>query len=513
MRNPWLVLIVVATALFLIVVDATVLFTALPVLTRELAASASARLWIVNIYPLVVAGLLPGLGTLGDRLGHRRLFIAGLLVFGGASLASAFAPSPALLIAARALLGVGGAMMMPATLAIIRQSFEDPGQRAVAIGIWASIASGGAAIGPVLGGALLEHFWWGSVFLINVSVVALVLPLALILVPRPASLSPRPWDLVASLQVMLGLFGLVYAIKELAKRDIALPALLVSAGGGLFFLTLFVRRQNRAAHPLIDFGLFRNRPFSAAVGAALLASMVLMGFELVLGQHLQLVLGLSPLEAGLAIAPTPIGAFLAGPLAGLLLHRAGARPVTSACLLLAGLGLGGLLLAPPGAGATVSWPQLAWLALFGIGIGGAMTAASSSIMTESPPGRAGMAASIEEVAFELGSTFGIAMFGSLMTAVYTTWLVLPKEIAISVPAAVRLSLDEALGAAAELPAPAAERLAGAGREAFEAAFDATTAGAALLLLAGAAVYRLVTRERRPGPVFRAEGTGSAARRS
>lgn len=185
-RNRWLVLAIVSSALFLIVIDMTVLYTALPRLTHDLGATASEKLWIVNAYPLVVAGLLPGLGTLGDRLGHRRLFMAGLAVFGMASLFAAYAPSPSVLIATRVLLAVGAAMMMPATLSIIRLTFTDEDERAFAIGVWAAVASGGAALGPVVGGLLLEYFWWGSVFLINVPVVAVAFALAAALLPRRA---------------------------------------------------------------------------------------------------------------------------------------------------------------------------------------------------------------------------------------------------------------------------------------------------------------------------------------
>ena len=191
----WLVLAIVSSALLLIVIDMTVLYTALPRLTHDLGVSASAKLWIVNIYALVVSGLLPGMGTLGDRLGHKRLFMAGLAVFGLASLAAAYSPSAGWLIAARTLLAVGAAMMMPATLSILRLTFTDERERAIAIGVWASVASGGAAFGPVLGGVLLEHFWWGSVFLINLPIVLLALPLAWRLVPasRPTAAGPGTW--------------------------------------------------------------------------------------------------------------------------------------------------------------------------------------------------------------------------------------------------------------------------------------------------------------------------------
>ena len=302
-KNRWLILTMVASALFLIVIDMTVLYTALPRLTQALDASASQKLWIVNAYPLVVAGLLPGAGMLSDRIGHKRLFLAGLPVFAVASLCAAFSPTAEWLIAARVFLAVGAAMMMPATLSIVRHVFTDERERALAIGIWASVASGGAAIGPVVGGLLLEYFWWGSVFLINVPVVLLVWPLAWKLIPRCGGDNPRPSDIVGSVQIMMGLVGAIYALKELSKPTPDVSALLVAALIGVLFLVLFVRRQQRSAHPMIDFSLFRNRLFAGGIGVALLSMVALIGVELVLSQRLQLVLGLSPLQAALFILP------------------------------------------------------------------------------------------------------------------------------------------------------------------------------------------------------------------
>ncbi|WP_280109682.1 MFS transporter [Nitratireductor aquibiodomus] len=312
-RNRWLVLATVSSALFLIVIDMTVLYTALPRLTHDLAATAIEKLWIVNAYPLVVAGLLPGLGGLGDRVGHKRMFMSGLAVFGIASLVAAFSPTPEALIAARVLLAIGAAMMMPATLSLIRLTFTDESERAFAIGIWAAVASGGAAMGPIVGGVMLEWFWWGSVFLINVPIVlCALLAGAFVLVNRRPE-NAHPFDLIGSAQVMVGLVGLVYAIKEVANRDPSLLASSIALVIGGLALATFVRRQRRSAHPLIDFELFRNARFTSGVVAALVASAALIGVELVFSQRLQLVLGLSPLEAGLMILPIPAASFIAGP--------------------------------------------------------------------------------------------------------------------------------------------------------------------------------------------------------
>lgn len=487
--NRWLVLAIVSSALFLIVVDITVLYTALPRLTHDLQATASEKLWIVNAYPLVVAGLLPGLGTLGDRLGHKRLFLSGLVVFGLASLIAAYSPSPAVLIGARVLLAVGAALMMPATLSIIRLTFTDEGERAFAIGIWAAVASGGAAFGPVLGGLLLEYYWWGSVFLINVPVVMVAFVAGLIMLPNRRGSAERGWDLIGSVQAMIGLVGIAYAIKEMGKRLPSWEAALVALVVGVAAMALFVRRQRRSASPLIDFGLFRNSRFSSGVAAATVASAALVGFELVFSQRLQLVLGLSPLQAGLLILPIPLASFFAGPIAGLLLPRLGAGRVMSSALAMAGLGLMAFL-------ATYHTASVVWtsaLAMMGFGIGGAMSAASTAVMTSAPEDRAGMAASVEEVSYELGGAIGIAVLGSIMSAIYTAALVMPEGL--GAPAAARDSLDEALSAAEALAPDAASTLIALARAAFDRAFEGVIVTAAALLFAGAAAIVFVDRTR------------------
>ena len=405
----WLTLIIAATGLLLICVDITVLYIALPTLTRELGASDTSRLWIINAYPLVVAGLLPGLGTLGDRYGHRRLFVVGLAIFGMASLAAAYSPTTGLLIAARALQGVGGAAMMPATLAIIRSSFSDPRERAWALGIWSGVASGGMALGPVIAGALLEHFWWGSVFLINVPVVILALAAVPWVIPPGARTGGAPWDLRGSLQLLVGLTAVVFAIKEIAHEPFSMLRLCLALAVGTAFLVIYLRGQKTRAQPLIDLTLFRQHEFAAGFAAASCGTAGAVGVELALGQHLQLVMDRSPLEAALVLLPMPLGAFIAGPIAGGLLHRI--RPK----LLMAG----GFALA---AGCAVLLPvfplSIVLLTGIGLGIGATVTCASTTVMNAAPPQRAGMAASIEEVGFELGGAVGIAVFGTLMTLVF-----------------------------------------------------------------------------------------------
>ncbi|QEI04915.1 MFS transporter [Pigmentiphaga aceris] len=477
-QNRWLVLAVVSAALLLIVVDMTVLYTALPRLTHDLHASTSEKLWIINAYALVVSGLLLGMGTLGDRLGHKRLFMAGLGVFGLASLAAAYAPSASLLVVARGFLGVGAAMMMPATLSIIRVTFEDERERGFAIGIWAAVASGGAALGPIIGGALLEHFWWGSVFLINVPIVLLALPLTWRLIPARPGDASRPWDLTGSVQVMIGLIGCAYAIKEAGKRAPSWTAAAIAAVIGIAALAWFARSQRRSTHPLIDFSMFRSSTFSSAVVAAVVAAAALIGMQLALTQNLQLVLDKTPLQAALFMLPLSIASFVSGPLAGRLLGRVPDGVFIATGLALAGAGMAGCVLLQH---APYAWQALA-LAVLGVGIGATITAASSTIMLGAPPERAGMAASIEEVSYELGGAIGVTLMGSLLSAVYAASFSAPTGVDAS---AASEGIDEALMLAQSLSGDAAAQLVLSAQAAFGNAFDAVMGTTAVLLLATA----------------------------
>ncbi|QNQ52398.1 MFS transporter [Serratia liquefaciens] len=487
-NNRWLILAMISSALFLIIIDMTVLYTALPRLTLALDASASQKLWIVNAYPLVVAGLLPGAGMLSDRIGHKRLFLAGLPVFAVASLCAAFSPSAEWLIAARVFLAVGAAMMMPATLSIVRHVFTDERERALAIGIWAAVASGGAAIGPVVGGVLLEYFWWGSVFLINVPVVLAVLPFAWRLIPHCGGENKSPYDIIGSVQIMAGLVGCIYALKELSKAAPSFTALAIAAAIGVVSLWLFVRRQRRARYPMIDFSLFQNRLFAGGVGVALVSMIALVGVELVLTQRLQLVLELSPLQAALFILPIPLASALAGPLTGLLLPRFGERSMILGGFILTGLGIAGLALLYQSSLVL----QLICLFIAGFGLGGVITAASTAIMLNAPEEKSGMAASIEDVSYELGGVLGITLLGGLMTAIYSHSLALPDSLPVSDIAYD--SIDEALRLAANLAADQAEQLKQLARLAFDRAFIVVLIAAATLMALGAGVAKMALRK-------------------
>ncbi len=492
----WLVLATVSAGLLMVSVDTTVLYTALPALTRDLHADAQQKLWIINAYPLVIAGLLPGAGTLGDRIGHKRMYLAGLALFAAASLLAASAPSPPVLIAARAFLAAGAAAMLPATAALIRITFDDEHERGIAIGIWGTIAVLGAALGPIIGGLLLAHFWWGSVFLLNIPVALLALAATAALVPGGPGHRDRPWDLTASGQAMAALAGLVYAIQEAAKPGPAplavAAALLAAAAGGW----MFARRQRRRTYPLIDFSLFRNRSLRTGVIAAALAMAATAGTDLLLTQRLQLVLGLTPLHAGLIVTAFAAGSLPVGVLAGGLVHRTGVRPLAGGGLLLGALGVLLTLLLTPGAGPLLGGGRSpAWvvpgLVLAGAGLGIVMVAASAAIISGAPPQRAGMASSIESVSYELGSLAGVTVLGTILTAVYTGTIHLPA----TAPAQAGGSIDQARAAAGHLPAGQAHALINAAASAFDNGYTLALAITAIALAAGSAfTYRYLTRQ-------------------
>ena len=482
----WLVLASVSAGLLLISVDMTVLYTALPTLAAELGADASQRLWIINAYPLVMAGLLLGAGTLGDRVGHKRMYLIGLVLFGAASLVAAYATTPTVLITGRAFLAVGAAAMMPATLSLIRVTFTDERERGVAIGVWGTMAMVGAAIGPIVGGALLAYFWWGSVFLVNVPIVVVALVLAAVVAPGGSGSADRPWDLLGSLQVMAGLAGAVYAIKEVTAPEpqalVALVALSVSLVG---FWT-FVHRQRGQTYPLIDFALLRDPRILIGVLAAAMAMFAVAGVQLVLTQRLQLVLDFTPLRAGLVVAAMALGALPVGITAGALLHRLGTRSVIVAGLLATGAGTALVLVA---SNALLAWTVVG-LVVAGAGTGAAMTAASAAIVGYAPAHRAGMASSVEEVSYEFGSLTGVAVLGSLLAAVYTRTVTLPE----GAPAEAAEGLDEARAVAAQMDQGAAAVLVEEAIGAFDNGYRVTLLIAAVVLFAAGVFGLLYKRD-------------------
>lgn len=490
-KNPWFVLLIVSAGLFMVGVDMTVLNVALPTLARDLGATTSDKLWMVNAYSLVMAGLLPGFGTLSDRIGHRTMFIAGLVVFGLSSIIAAFAPNPAVLIAARGVLAIGAAMMMPATISIVRVVFTEDQSRAVAIGVWTSVWAGAAALGPIVGGFLLDHFWWGSVFVINVPIVVLTLVLTITKIPHLTGNPQRHWDVLTSAVLTIALIAMLYAIKSMLKAQVEWLEVSVAAVLGAAFAWWFTSRQRGLPSPLIDFTLFRTLRFSIGALIALLACFVLIGLQYVLSQELQLVRAYTPLQAGLFILPLAAGSFVAGPVAGRFLFRIGVEPMMAATIAIAAIGMG---LYAALWQQSVPWVELALLAVIGFGLGAAMSAASTAIMISVPEDRAGMAGSVEAMSYELGGTLGVAIMGSVMAFVYAGQFSPPTAADLS-PLAWD-SLDQTVLSAKAATPDLLEQILMAGKTAFVDGATATfIIGTVVLavLFVGLAIYARTTK--------------------
>ncbi|MEU6552391.1 MFS transporter [Streptomyces sp. NPDC046915] len=481
--NRWVVLVVLCVSLLLVALDATVLHVAVPAVTEDLRPGAIELLWIVDIYPLVCASLLILFGTLGDRVGRRRVLLLGYALFGVASAVAAFAPSAQVLILARALLGVGGAMIMPATLSILRQVFPDRRERALAIGIWSAVAAVGAAVGPLLGGFLLEHFWWGSVFLVNIPLMLVSLPVGRLLLPESTGARNGPWDVVGALMAAVGLFGVVLGVKRLGGGEPVADVLTVAplvVGAGLLFL--FVRRQRRRPYPLVDLRMFGRPAFSTAVGCIVLAMLALVGLELIAAQYLQLVLGLSPLATGLRLLPLTLAAMAAGLAGARMLRRFGPRRMVcfgfcltaAAVLTLTGMG---------GRDNTVL--LLAGFLLLGFGLETTLFGAYESMLSEAPAEQAGGAAAIGETSYQLGAGIGIALLGSVMNAAYAPGLASVPGVPAPAAASAGHSLGEAYEVAAQLGGKAGGALRRAARESFVHGLHVTLLVSAGLLMLGA----------------------------
>lgn len=489
--NRWVVLVVLCLSLLLVALDATVLHVAVPAVTEDLRPSAAGLLWIVDAYPLVCASLLILFGTLGDRVGRRRVLLLGYALFGVASAVAALADTAGVLIAARALLGVGGAMIMPATLSILRQVFPDRRERAVAIGVWSAVAAVGAATGPVIGGFLVEHFWWGSVFLINIPLMALILPVGRLLLPESRGSDDGPWDVLGALTAAAGVLGVVLGVKRAGTGEgLTGPATLVPLLLGAALLVAFVRRQKRRTHPLIDIGMFARPAFSTAVGCIVLAMLALVGLELVAVQYLQLVLGLSPLETGLRLLPLTFAAMAAGATGSHTLRRIGPRRMVGWGFVLTAASV--LTLIAMGRYDRPALLTAAFVAL-GFGLQSTLFGAYESMLSEAPADRAGGAAAIGETSYQLGAGMGIALLGSVMNAAYAPGLAgLPAAgVPASAGAAASHSLGEAYQEAAHLGGPLGAVLRATARDAFIDGLHVTLlVSAGLLLLGALAALRL-----------------------
>ena len=455
--HRWLLLMMVGLGLLLVTVDITILLTALPVLTHELHASAAEGLWIVNAYPLFSTGLLLGAGTLGDRIGHRRMYLVGLVIFGLASLMAAYAGSVAVLVLARVLQAMGASAMLPATLALIRVGFSDERERALAISVWACLSLVGAILGPLLGGWLLGHFHWGALFLVNVPIIAVAWLGTWFVAPEQRNPNADPWDLPSSVLALLALSSLVLTIKTATHPPIDLGLLGAALATGLVAGLAFVRRQRRLTHPLLDFSLFRNPAFAAGVLGAVSVTFTTGGVLLGVSQRFQWVAGYTPLQSGLLASVLFVGTLPSSILGGLWLHRIGLRRLISGGLSVGALGMLVAAQALPWhpSGLPAAHEGLGWLVagllLAGLGLGATISVASTAIVESAPPHRAGMASSVEEVAYEFGALLSIALLGSLLTGLYTVFVQLPPGVDAAAARSISAALDIVAASGSALP--------------------------------------------------------------
>jgi DHA2 family multidrug resistance protein-like MFS transporter len=481
MTNRWACLAIACLATLLLSLDLTVLHLALPRLVGDLGASATQLLWIGDVYGFALAGLLVTMGNLGDRIGRKRLLLIGTAAFGAASAMTAYAPDPELLIAARALLGVAGATIMPSTLSIIRNVFTDPGERTAAIGVWSGMSAAGFAAGPVVGGLLLDHFWWGSVFLINLPIMAVVFAGGLAVLPESRNPDAGRIDLLSVALSFTGVVAVIYAIKEAAHEGVENVDVPVAAVLGVACLAWFGWRQTRLAEPLIDVRLFRRRAFSASIGTNLLAIFTMMAMSLIFAWYFQLVAGWSPLQAGLAGLPGGLSAAVGGVLAARLIGPLGRNGVVALGLALNA----GAFLYYSTLGTEPNYPvMLVALIAGGIGIGFAFTVNNDNVLATVPRERAGAAAAVSETSFELGGALGIAVLGTVLNSTYSANLRVPPGVPEE---AARESIAGALHTAAALPPGQAAGLMAAAREAFVAGMHVTGLVTAGMLLATAVV--------------------------
>lgn len=490
-RREWIALAAIALPCALYSMDLTVLNLAVPALSENLKPTASQLLWIVDIYGFLVAASLITMGTLGDRIGRRRLLLTGSVGFGAASVLAAFSTSAEMLIAARALLGVAGATIAPSTLSLIRNMFLDPRERTFAIGVWVTSYSIGSAIGPLIGGLLLEHFWWGSVFLLAVPAMLLLLAVGPVLLPEFRAPSAGRMDLWSVALSLFAVLPVVYGLKQMAEHGFAAAAALYVAIG-LTIGALFVHRQRTLAEPLVDLRLFRNPLFSVAVTTYGLSLFVAIGIFLLMGQYLQLVLGLSPLHAGLWTVPASAG-FVGGSLiAPLIVRRTRPAFATAGSLALAAIGFA-LLTQSDGEFALAILVTGSFI--LSVGIAQVVTLATDLVVGAAPPEHTGAAAAISETGAELGGALGIALLGSIAVAVYgdVVTRTAPAGIAPDVLATASATLGGAVAVAALLPGEDGAQLLGVARTAFVEAFHVAAALSAgilvVLSIATAAVLR------------------------
>ncbi len=490
-RREWIGLAVLALPCLLYSMDLTVLNLAVPQISADLRPSPGQLLWIVDIYGFMLAGFLITMGTLGDRIGRRRLLMIGAAAFGAASVLAAFSTSSEMLILARALLGLAAATLAPSTLSLIRNMFHDPRERSFAIGIWIASFSAGGAIGPIVGGILLHWFWWGSVFLIAVPVMVVLLFAAPRLLPEYREEGSGRLDLLSPALSLAAVLALIYGVKLLAERGWSAEVAAFAAAGLLLGL-LFLRRQARLADPLVDLALFRIPSFSAALGINLFGFFVAFGSFLLIAQFLQLVLGLTPLEAGLWSLPSAAGFIIGSTSSPAIAARMRPGYLMSTGFAVAGLGF--LLLAAAGGALSLGLTVFAFFVM-SLGLAPVFTLATDLIIGAAPAERAGSAAGLAETSSELGGALGIAVLGSLATAVYAAGMqgLAADELGSALTHAARETVGAAILEADVLGGASGDALRGAARAAYAEAFQFAAMVCCGIALAGAVVTAAAQR--------------------
>jgi len=481
--REWTGLAVLLLPLLLVSMDVSVLYFAVPFISRDLQPSSTEQLWIFDVYGFVLAGLLITMGSLGDRIGRRRLLLIGALCFSIASLGAAYSHSAGELITARAVQGVAGATLMPSTLALIRNMFHDEKQRRTAIAIWTSATMSGIALGPVLSGFLLDHFWWGSVFLINVPFMILLLALGPALVPEFRVPQAGRFDLISSVLSLGAVLPVIYGMQEISVNG-AQPASIAAIVAGVAVGAVFLLRQARSPNPMIELALFRSRGFTGAVALNLVCMFAIVGFAIFATQYLQSVRGMSSFTAALWSMVPMVGTMTAVPLSQLLVKRVDRGYIAAAALLAAA---GGYALLTQARADSGLWFVLLGASIYAGGVVSALTVGNELIMGAVPPDRAGAAAALVETSSEFGGALGMALLGSIGVAVYRSDLAhnAPAGLPSAAMDAARNTLGGALSVAEHLPAQLDGQLATAARVAFTHGLDTAALGAGIAMIAAA----------------------------
>ena len=477
----WWALVALSLAVLLVAVDNTILALAIPSLSESLSPTPTELLWIGDIYSFVLAGLLVTMGNVGDRVGRKKLLMIGLVGFAVVSVIAAFAPTAEALIASRALLGVAGATLMPSTLSLIRNTFLDARERTKAIAVWSAVAAAGGGLGPLIGGVLLEHFWWGSVFLVNVPIVIVIIGIGAWALRESKNPNPGPIDILSVVLSMVAILGTIAGIKDIAIHGFSDPYPFAYLVIGLVSGYWFVRRQLTLESPLIDMELFKVPAFSGAVGADLVSVFGLMGVYFFLAQQFQLVQGESPLQSGFQLLPAELAALVGAFVAARVIRKLGRRAAVAGGIALGAIGL---------------------LVCVGLGFGCSLTATADAILAAAPPERAGAAGAVSETAYELGAALGIAILGSILGAWYRHVIVIPPGLPSDASAAVEESLSTTVEAVQSAPASIVEPMLEASKVAFTDALSVTclVAGVICAIAAYIALRVLPTKENEIEPV-------------